>query len=143
MLPWLCPLPLNTPFTYRVPPELTSFAETGRRALVPFGPRLLTGFILGVSENPGDLAPERIVHLDYIIQHILGIPILESFPNLVDHKPGGFVMDFKKSFQQGSGTSPFVRSHQIDGPESLIKRKMGMMEHSIRGKRSLEPTVSH
>lgn len=54
------PLPLNTPFTYRVPPEMIPFAETGRRALVPFGPRLLTGFILGVSENPGDLAPERI-----------------------------------------------------------------------------------
>lgn len=54
------PLPLNTPFTYRVPPELTPFAEIGRRALIPFGPRMLTGFIVGISRDPGDLAPGRI-----------------------------------------------------------------------------------
>lgn len=86
-------------------------------------------------------AKERFVHLDNIIQHILGIPVLESSPDLVDHEPCGFVMDFQQSLQQGSGTSPRVRSHQIDGPEPFTKRKMGTMEHGVCGQRGLEPTV--
>lgn len=54
------PIPLNRTFTYSVPPELSPFAETGRRALVPFGKRILTGFIVETLEHSGGLSPEKI-----------------------------------------------------------------------------------
>ncbi len=54
------PLPIESAFTYSVPPELVPRAETGRRVLVPFGQRILTGFIVGVSHDPGDVPPDRI-----------------------------------------------------------------------------------
>jgi primosomal protein N' (replication factor Y) len=54
------PLPLAAPFTYAVPVELAPCAQLGRRALVPFGRRLLTGFIVGVFDGPGEVPPEKI-----------------------------------------------------------------------------------
>lgn len=38
-------------FTYRVPENLSFFAAIGKRALVPFGRRRVTGYILGPSED--------------------------------------------------------------------------------------------
>ncbi|MHB9027594.1 MAG: replication restart helicase PriA [Candidatus Latescibacterota bacterium] len=54
------PLPLNEAFIYHAPPELEALAEVGRRALVPFGPRMLTGFIVGTSDDPGDVPTGKI-----------------------------------------------------------------------------------
>jgi len=61
------PIPVNTIFTYLIPPEFTVFAETGRRALVPFGKRILTGFIVGISDNPGDVPFSKIKPIQDII----------------------------------------------------------------------------
>lgn len=41
------PLPLEQLFTYSVPEELQTEAEAGKRVLVPFGRKLLTGVIVG------------------------------------------------------------------------------------------------
>jgi primosomal protein N' (replication factor Y) (superfamily II helicase) len=54
------PVPLNRLFTYSAPPELSSLCEIGKRALVPFGKRILTGFIVGTADNPSGLSPEKI-----------------------------------------------------------------------------------
>jgi primosomal protein N' (replication factor Y) len=43
-------LPMETTFTYAVPEILAPFAETGKRVLVPFGRRRVTGYILGPGE---------------------------------------------------------------------------------------------
>lgn len=40
------PLPFRNSFTYSVPAELEPFAKAGVRAVVPFGKRTLTGFII-------------------------------------------------------------------------------------------------
>ena len=45
------PLPVQGTFTYRVPPELTAAATVGKRVLVPFGNRRLSGFILGPANG--------------------------------------------------------------------------------------------
>lgn len=45
------PLPFRNTFTYSVPEELVPFARIGVRALVPFGKRMMTGFIVKVSET--------------------------------------------------------------------------------------------
>ncbi|MDI6686735.1 MAG: primosomal protein N' [Desulfobacterales bacterium] len=44
-------LPVYNTFTYRVPENLSFFAAIGKRALVPFGRRRVTGYILGPSED--------------------------------------------------------------------------------------------
>ena len=45
------PLYLDKSFHYRVPERLHDQAVTGRRALVPFGNRKLTGYILGSAAS--------------------------------------------------------------------------------------------
>ncbi len=45
------PLPFRNAFTYSVPEEFKSFAKIGTRAVVPFGKRTLTGFIVRKSET--------------------------------------------------------------------------------------------
>ena len=50
-------LPLERLFTYRVPPELKDDAVPGKRALVSFGNKIMTGLIVeSVTEN----IPEKI-----------------------------------------------------------------------------------
>lgn len=59
------PVPLDRTFHYRVPPDLVAQAVAGHRALVPFGHRRLTGYILGhVSGISVDGLKEIIEVLD-------------------------------------------------------------------------------
>lgn len=44
-------LPVYNTFTYRVPENLSFFPAIGKRALVPFGRRRVTGYILGPSKD--------------------------------------------------------------------------------------------
>jgi primosomal protein N' (replication factor Y) len=44
-------LPVYNTFTYSVPETFTARARAGKRVLVPFGNRKVTGYILGPSEN--------------------------------------------------------------------------------------------
>ena len=61
------PLPVTSVFTYLIPPELMAFAEVGKRALVPFGKRILTGFIVEVSDNPGDIPLSKMKSIHTIL----------------------------------------------------------------------------
>jgi primosomal protein N' (replication factor Y) (superfamily II helicase) len=45
------PLPFRNAFTYSVPKELEPFVQIGVRAVVPFGKRTLTGFIINTSDK--------------------------------------------------------------------------------------------
>jgi len=45
-------IPADSPFTYSVPDPLRGCADVGKRALVPFGSRRLTGYIVGVLDGP-------------------------------------------------------------------------------------------
>ncbi|KIL41137.1 primosomal protein DnaI [Gordoniibacillus kamchatkensis] len=44
--------PTDRPFDYDVPPELADCVEIGSRVEVPFGPRVLHGFVVGLAEQP-------------------------------------------------------------------------------------------
>ncbi|MBW1813978.1 MAG: hypothetical protein JRJ39_10015 [Deltaproteobacteria bacterium] len=44
-------LPLTTTFTYSVPEEMLPFVVPGKRVLVPFGKRRVTGYILRLCEK--------------------------------------------------------------------------------------------
>ncbi len=45
------PLPIEHPFTYRVPPGSEARAKVGVRVLVPFGRRKMTGLVTGVTDG--------------------------------------------------------------------------------------------
>jgi primosomal protein N' (replication factor Y) len=53
------PVPLDRVFTYLVPPELSAAVELGRRVIVPFGRKKLSGVIVGfpASAPPYALRP--------------------------------------------------------------------------------------
>jgi primosomal protein N' (replication factor Y) (superfamily II helicase) len=46
------PVAVRQTFTYRLPGDMASRAKTGCRVLVPFGKKLLTAFIVDLSETP-------------------------------------------------------------------------------------------
>jgi len=71
----LLPVPVDSAFTYQVPDELAASAEVGRRVLVPFGKRLLTGFIATVTDNPGELTPDRIKPIQDVLDDE---PVIDS-----------------------------------------------------------------
>lgn len=48
----IVPLPVHGSFHYEVPEHLRPSLRVGHRVSVPFGPRRLTGFVVGFSEQP-------------------------------------------------------------------------------------------
>lgn len=58
------PLPLDTTFHYRVPEALRPRVAPGRRVLVPFGRRKVTGYVLGYAADEGRELREAIEALD-------------------------------------------------------------------------------
>lgn len=56
LLPYLqvvLPLPVDKPYTYRVPEALRSSVQIGCRVVVPFGARMLTGLVVGRTAEKG------------------------------------------------------------------------------------------
>ena len=47
------PLPFRNAFTYSIPPALSDAVKIGVRVVVPFGRRVLTGFVIDLSETTG------------------------------------------------------------------------------------------
>ncbi|MEJ2101242.1 MAG: hypothetical protein P8X68_14880 [Desulfobacterales bacterium] len=54
-------LPVYKTFTYSVPQALLPFIEAGKRILVPFGRRRVTGYILGTTDQ--DIDSSEIKHI--------------------------------------------------------------------------------
>ena len=57
-------LPLNEEFTYSIPDHLQGQVEVGMRVLAPFGPRKLTGYVVGLTgHNEGEFKTKSIEDL--------------------------------------------------------------------------------
>ncbi len=54
------PVPVDGPFTYRVPPDLIPFVVEGRRVLVPFRNKIRAGFIVGTLDHDPDFPVKNI-----------------------------------------------------------------------------------
>lgn len=62
------PIYVNQTFTYLVPERLQEAAQVGCRCLVPFGRRLLTGYIVGLSLSPiEDLPDESLKEMESVL----------------------------------------------------------------------------
>ena len=64
-------VPVYHTFTYSVPQYLLPFVAAGKRVLVPFGRRRVTGYILGSSQDCGTAEIKHIlVGLPFILSNI-------------------------------------------------------------------------
>ncbi len=57
------PVPLDRPFTYRLPETLRHRVQPGCRVIVPFGPRKLTGVVLRAHNDPPTVATKDALRL--------------------------------------------------------------------------------
>src|ERR1700733_10489434 len=88
------PVPLRTTFTYAIPAALNGESIIGRRVVVPFGRRAMTGVALAASDRPPDLArikeiaevmdpipalPPKLIELGHWISRYYVAPIGEAF----------------------------------------------------------------
>lgn len=67
-------LPVEAAFTYSVPEGLRGVAHLGKRVLVPFGKRTVTGYILGLSSAP----PPDISAIKPIIDVLDSTPLFDE-----------------------------------------------------------------
>ncbi|MBI4962242.1 MAG: primosomal protein N' [Desulfomonile tiedjei] len=118
------PLPLEGPFTYRVPEELVTQAQMGRRILVPFRNKIRTGFIVGPGS--GDYSPEDIKDALEIPDEApyLTSELWEFMRWVADYYllPSGLVL--KTALPPGSNTrsQPWVILTS-EGRQSLVKKE--------------------
>ena len=62
------PVPLEGPFTYKIPDALVSSVSAGVRVIVPFGARKLTGVVTGFPEAlPKGLAAGDLKELEQVL----------------------------------------------------------------------------
>jgi primosomal protein N' (replication factor Y) (superfamily II helicase) len=88
------PVPLRSTFTYAVPVSLNGEPLVGRRVVVPFGRRAMTGVALAESDRPPDVPrireiaevmdslpalPPKLIELGYWISRYYLAPIGEAF----------------------------------------------------------------
>ena len=64
------PVPLRRTFTYKLPGRLANTVQIGTRVVVPFGKRMLTGYVLDVYEvlpSDADLLDEKIKNVSEVL----------------------------------------------------------------------------
>ena len=101
---------IDKTFTYKVPNDLITQIEIGKRVLVPFNNRKLEGFILKIDKDKKDY--------DYELKDI--ISVIDKEPVLNDEliKLGRYIS--KKTL------SPLISSYQTMLPQAL-KAKKGLV----------------
>lgn len=70
--------PIDRPFDYKIPELFSGFVEPGMRVKVPFGPRKVVGYVIGLKEE-SDLDISKIKPLEELIdfEPILSTELLE------------------------------------------------------------------
>lgn len=126
------PLPLAGPFTYRVPEALSPIAGIGRRALVPFGPRMLTGFITGLPDSPGDLPESKIRDIQDIPddEPVFDAAMLDLAAWVADYYLSTVGEALRTALPAGSAVRSRTRVRLLDGasPEGLSDRQARLVE---------------
>lgn len=116
------PLPLDQPFTYSVPPERAERLCVGMRVLVPFGERMLTGFVVGVRKRKqrGDLK-------------------LKAIGEILDESPifSASLLSFTQKLSR-SFFSPWGEILQAAVPPSFILRSRTSVSLMPKGREALD-----
>ena len=82
------PVFVHHTFSYRLTPEMAARALVGSRVIVPFGKRLVTGFIVALDEQPGgNVAESEIKNVDELVDEspVIAPDILELTRWMADY----------------------------------------------------------
>jgi primosomal protein N' (replication factor Y) len=112
-------LPVTEIFTYSVPESMNAIAKCGRRVLVPFGPRQVTGYILGFTEKPETYKVKNIV--DFLDETALFTESMVSFFQWISHYyiyPIGETI--KSAMPSGINIKDFLEISLLSGGERHI-----------------------
>ncbi len=87
------PVHIRKTFTYRLPGDMPSRANVGSRVIVPFGKKLLTGFIVALNDITGEVIDSEIRDVEELVDEspVVGRDILELTRWMADyyHAPWG------------------------------------------------------
>lgn len=125
------PVPPRRVLTYTVPPFLQQQVEVGKRALVPLGPRLVTGYIVGLHAStpvdPPDLKPiDTILDLEPLLDHHM----LDLTRLVADYYLTSWGSVIRTALPPGIDRST-VRTVQLIGPPDLAP-------HAVSGEQLAE-----
>lgn len=93
-------------YTYRVPPSLAALAEAGRRVMVPFGNRTVTGFVLSEDGNETGMELKEIQRI-FDEPPLFGpamVPLFEWMADYYFHPPGQVI---ESVLPAGLNVNPF------------------------------------
>ncbi|MBW2225781.1 MAG: primosomal protein N' [Deltaproteobacteria bacterium] len=124
-------LPVHNTYTYRVPEGLSALATTGKRVLVPFGRRRVTGYILGSCK---EIHPEEIkTVLDILDESSLFpssmIPFFRWIADYYMHPIGDVI---KSALPGGLNVcDDHIVSITAKGEQALVKNSVTPLESEI------------
>ena len=143
----ILPVPVTgSAFTYIVPPELEGTAGFGRRALAPFGKRVLTGFIVDITDSPGDIPASKLKPIMDIVddEPVFDSHMLELANWTAEYYIASTGEVLKAAMPYGTMMKSRLRVHLLpfDDPDSLTDRQREILdivrEHDGAAIRTLE-----
>jgi primosomal protein N' (replication factor Y) len=145
------PVPLEGPFTYRLPAHLEDAVTPGVRVMVPFGPRHLAGIVTGLSDDAQGVPEEELKSVEKVLdaapvltEELLGLgcwmadyyltPAGEVFramlPPNVEYETRRVVRPTAQGLNFVSPVFDALRLRPV--PEAALRRRFGLTEADLR-----------
>ncbi len=128
------PVPLLKVLTYTIPPRLLEQVEVGKRAFVPLGQRLVTGYIVGLPTSEGaDLPGLKPIDTILDAEPLLGAHMLELTRWAADYYMCSWGLVIRASLPPGIDRST-ARFVELTGPPELLAQetaRLGPAEREI------------
>jgi len=144
------PLPIRKTFAYEIPESLQGMVNPGRRVLVPFGKRLLPGYVVELTSSPP--AGKKILALRRVFPDEYALPdkyfeflvwvaryYLQPLGEVIKAAlPAGMQMKRREVYELTSRGQESIDSF----PEGSLERKILLALKRHRGKASLSPALA-
>ncbi|MDE2485694.1 MAG: DEAD/DEAH box helicase family protein, partial [candidate division NC10 bacterium] len=116
------PVPPQRVLTYTLPPLLQKQVEVGERALVPLGPRLVTGYIVGLRSS-GPMDPPDLKPIDAILdpEPLLDHHMLELTRLVADYYLTSWGLVIRTALPPGIDRRTVRTVELIGSPEQIIQ----------------------
>ncbi|MFC1508372.1 primosomal protein N' [Candidatus Omnitrophota bacterium] len=121
------PIPVNTLFTYKVPSDMAQAAEIGMRVVVPFGRRLLTGFIIQLSTDSGGITLSKIKPLQNIVdaEPVFSMKMIELAQWIADYYIATLGEVLKTAMPYSTSIQSQLRVHRTNQNETTSNTLSG------------------
>lgn len=140
-------LPVEGVFFYKVPPSLHDLVAVGTRAVVPFGKRKVTGFILKIAD-PNEVKNENIPQIKEIVEVLDDEPaippvLLNDLKWLADYYLAPLGVVLKLALPAGSTISSQARIFLTEeGEKALAGSSLPSLDRQLLEKISSKPGIT-